>query len=197
MSALARLTWPRVTERLSLRPLTSDDIDAVWAYRSRDDVQRWLGGRVPDRAGFVDRVLRAERMRSTLVVEHDGVVVGDLMIVVQDGWGQRDVADRAAGTVAELGWVVDPAHHGRGLGSEAVTELVSLALAPAPHGLGLRRVTAGCFVANSASWRLMERVGLRREQHGVRDCLHRDLGWVDGYTYALLADEWSAMSLRD
>ena len=31
---------------------------------------------------------------------------------------------------------------------------------------------------------------MRREQHGVRDGWHADLGSIDGYTYAILADEW-------
>ena len=30
---------------------------------------------------------------------------------------------------------------------------------------------------------------MRREQHGIRDSWHAELGWVDGYTYAVLADE--------
>ena len=33
---------------------------------------------------------------------------------------------------------------------------------------------------------------MRREQHGVRDSFHADHGWIDGYTYAILADEWQA-----
>ncbi len=30
---------------------------------------------------------------------------------------------------------------------------------------------------------------MRREQHGIRDSWHAELGWVDGFTYAVLADE--------
>jgi RimJ/RimL family protein N-acetyltransferase len=56
--------------------------------------------------------------------------------------------------------------------------------------LGLRRVTAECFAENEASWRLMERVGMRRETHTVRESLHRSGEWLDGFGYALLADEW-------
>lgn len=56
--------------------------------------------------------------------------------------------------------------------------------------LGLHRVTAGCFADNTASWRVMEKVGMRREQHGVRDSWHASLGWLDGYTCAILAEEW-------
>jgi RimJ/RimL family protein N-acetyltransferase len=58
--------------------------------------------------------------------------------------------------------------------------------------LRLRRVFATCFADNTGSWRLMEKLGMRREAHNVRDSLHRDRGWLDGYTYALLADEWRA-----
>ena len=57
--------------------------------------------------------------------------------------------------------------------------------------LGLRRVRAACFADNEASWRLMEALGMRREQHSVRDSLHRSGRWLDGYTYALLAEEWN------
>ena len=58
--------------------------------------------------------------------------------------------------------------------------------------LELRRVFAICFADNAGSWRLMEKLGMRREAHNVKDALHRDRGWLDGYTYALLADEWAA-----
>ena len=35
---------------------------------------------------------------------------------------------------------------------------------------------------------------MRREQHGVRDSWHADLGWIDGFTYAILAEEWLSRS---
>jgi RimJ/RimL family protein N-acetyltransferase len=55
----------------------------------------------------------------------------------------------------------------------------------------VRRVTASCFLANDASWRLMERVGMRRELHSVAESLHRSGQWLDTVGYAVLADEWS------
>ncbi|MGB7818641.1 MAG: GNAT family N-acetyltransferase [Ornithinibacter sp.] len=56
--------------------------------------------------------------------------------------------------------------------------------------LGLRRATAGCNADNPASVRVLEKNGMRREQHGIEDSWHADLGWVDGYRYAILAREW-------
>jgi RimJ/RimL family protein N-acetyltransferase len=60
----------------------------------------------------------------------------------------------------------------------------------AVEDLGVHRVTANCFLDNDASWRLMERVGMRREAHAVRESLHRSGRWLDVVGYALLADEW-------
>ena len=57
--------------------------------------------------------------------------------------------------------------------------------------LALRRLHADCFFDNERSWRLMERLGMRRELHSVRESLHRTKGWLDGLCYALLAQEWN------
>ena len=46
------------------------------------------------------------------------------------------------------------------------------------------------YADNAASVRILEKLGMRREQHGVRDSWHAERGWVDGFTYAILADEW-------
>ena len=46
--------------------------------------------------------------------------------------------------------------------------------------LGLRRVYAQCFEANTASWRLMEKLGMRRERHTRRESLHHSGQWLDG-----------------
>ena len=122
------------------------------------------------------------------MLERDGELIGDLMVAVGDAWAQAEVTEQAKGLQAELGWVLDPAHEGHGYATEAVRELLRLCFAD----LGLRRVEAGCFAANTPSWRLMERVGMRRESHTRRDALHRSGEWMDGMAYGLLAEEWLA-----
>jgi RimJ/RimL family protein N-acetyltransferase len=183
---LEAVEWPVRTERLLLRRGTPDDVDATWAFRRLPQVQEWLTAGTATYTGYRERYLGAERMADALVVELDGRVIGDLMLKVEDGWAQEEVADQAKGVQAELGWTLDPAFGGRGYATEAVHALIGLCFGP----LGLRRVHADCFLDNEPSWRLMERVGMRREQHGVRDSLHWTKGWVDGVTYALLAEEW-------
>ncbi len=182
------LTWPMRTDRLLLRPLDPGDVAAVFEYRRLPEVTEWVGSRVTDLDDFTGRILDRTSGTDHLVVEHDAVIVGDLMLDVQDAWGQREVADRAARTQGLLGWNFHPDHHGRGYATEAVGELLRICF----DDLGLRRVEAECFAANEPSWRLMERLGMRREIHSIAESLHRDRGWVDGLGYALLAEEWRA-----
>ena len=118
----------------------------------------------------------------------DGIVVGQASVWAVDGMGQTGHETEFVGREGRLAYFVHPDHAGRGLATMLATD----ALANAFGRLGLRRVQAGCFADNIASWRVMEKVGMRREQHGVRDSFHADLGWLDGYTYAILADEWQA-----
>ncbi|MFI2754034.1 GNAT family N-acetyltransferase [Cellulomonas sp. P22] len=180
------VAWPLTTERLLLRPAAPADAAAVWRYRRRPEVARWMTAAPVDEAAFTTRFVEPERLGPTLVVEHDGAVIGDLMLRVEDGWGQAEVASATIGTQAELGWAFDPDVHGRGFAAEAAGRLIAACFTD----LGLRRVTAGCFLDNEPSWRLMERLGMRREGTFRADSLHRDGGWLDSCTYALLRDEW-------
>jgi RimJ/RimL family protein N-acetyltransferase len=110
------------------------------------------------------------------------------MLKVQDAWAQEEVAEQAKGVQGELGWTFDPAFGGKGYATEAVRALIDLSFGP----LALRRLHADCFFDNERSWRLMERLGMRRELHSVKESLHRTKGWLDGLSYALLAEEWNA-----
>jgi RimJ/RimL family protein N-acetyltransferase len=185
------LEHPLRTDRLTLRPARVEDADATWTYRQLDPVNEWLTGCPADIDGYRELFTDPIRLASTVVVQlghhPDAEVIGDLMLRREDAWAQLEVATRARGAQAELGWVLDPSHTGHGYATEAVRELLRHCLAD----LGLHRVTAGCFLANDASWRLMERVGMRRETHAVRESLHRSGRWLDTVAYAVLADEWT------
>ena len=188
----AAIAWPVHTERLTLRPPTIHDAETTWQFRRLPEVGRWLTEEHSDVDAYRDLFLTRNRFATTVVVEVDAHVIGDLMLDIQDAWGQAEVADRAKGTQAELGWVLHPDHTGHGYATEAVRALLDIAF----NGLGLRRVTAACFAANEASWRLMERLGMRRETHNVRDSLHRSGDWLDGMVHALLAEEHQAAAPR-
>jgi RimJ/RimL family protein N-acetyltransferase len=190
LADVAALDWPRHTERLTLRPIVTDDFKALWQIRRQESVGRWMTSSSTDWDRFVEVMSDADRMAKTLVIERAGVVIGDLMIAPEDAWAQSEVADRAAGVQAEIGWCLDPAAEGHGYATEAVRELIRISF----EELGLRRLIANAFAANEPSWRLMERVGMRREVYTVKESLHRSGEWMDGIGYALLAEEWSGLA---
>ncbi|MFI7455770.1 GNAT family N-acetyltransferase [Nonomuraea sp. NPDC049714] len=185
---LDTLDWPISTERLLLRRAAPDDLDATWAFRQLPETHEWVAAATETYDDYRERFLREERLVDLLIVELDGRVIGDLTLKVQDGWAQEEVADQAESVQGELGWTLDPSYGGKGYATEAVRALIDISF----KSLGLRRLQADCFYDNESSWRLMERVGMRREQHTVRDSLHRTKGWLDGLSYALLAEEWPA-----
>lgn len=182
------LQWPVRSLRLTIRPAVPADVEATWRFRRLPSVGRWITSCSSSLEEYRRRFEDPDRLAETLVIELDGAVIGDLMLDIQDAWAQAEIKDQARSVQAELGWCLSPEHEGHGYATEAVRELIRICF----EDLGLRRVTANCFADNGASWRLAERVHMRREQHTIRDSLHRSGEWLDGLGYALLADEWRA-----
>lgn len=184
---LSPVDWPVTTERLRIRPAVEADADAVFDIRTIEAVGTWLSEWPRDREDYRERFVERGYLTRTLIVETlVGEQIGDLFLSIRDGWAQRPVVDRAEAIEAEIGWCFHPDHQGKGYATESVSALLDLCFGD----FGLRRVTAVCFAVNEPSWRLMERLGMRREAHTIGDSLHATLGWQDGYTYALLAQDW-------
>ena len=188
--ALARIHWPVRTDRLLLRPATPADAAAAWQWRRLPEVSRWITSAPTTYEAFREYFVSPGWLARALIVERDDQPIGDLMLRVTDAWAQSEVADQARGVQAELGWCLHPAQQGHGYASEAVAALIGVCF----DQLGIRRIEASCFAENEPSWRLMERLGMRREVHAAAESLHRSGRWLDGYTYALLAAEWHSAS---
>jgi RimJ/RimL family protein N-acetyltransferase len=182
------IDWPVRTERLTLRAATPEDLRAVYEIRALPEVARWM----PDLPTSYDAWLLAQGQRGgverMVVVLLGDTVIGHLYLHVEDAWAQVEVRERASGAQAEVGWAFDPAHQGQGYATEAVRAVLGQCF----DVLGVRRVVALAFADNGPSLRVMEKVGMRREALMVKESLHRELGWLDGVSYALLEEEWRA-----
>lgn len=181
--------WPMRVGTLLLRDAVEDDIEPLLAVRNDRLVNRFMLRTFVDPETFRREWLTAPDSETdfSCVAELDGQVVAMGFLDVVDGMGQPGMPQRTEGAI---GYIVDPAFGGRGFGSDLARGL----LAAAFQGLRLRRVTAGCNADNPASVRVLEKAGMRREQHGVQDSWQAELGWVDGYQYALLEREWHAQA---
>jgi RimJ/RimL family protein N-acetyltransferase len=189
MTSIDNVSWPLTTERLSIRRAEESDAAAFYGYRRLREVSDSLPRLSNDEANVAERFRDGDFRKVTLVIEVDGRMVGDLYLSISDAWAQAEVQDRTVDAQAEIGWALDPAYQGRGLALEAARRLMALCF----DDLGVHRVVATCFADNERSWRLMEKLGMRREAHNVKESLHRERGWLDAFTYALLEDEWQQM----
>jgi ribosomal-protein-alanine N-acetyltransferase len=91
---------------------------------------------------------------------------------------------RGAFQCAYLGYWVDVEHCGQGLAGELVARVVRFAF----DDLGLHRVQAAVMPENSASQRVLRRLGFRLEGRATR-YLEIAGAWRDHDIFALLADE--------
>ncbi len=62
--------------------------------------------------------------------------------------------------------------------------------------LNLHRIEARTNSGNTASWRLMERLGMVQEAR-LRDAVIRDGKWLDSLIYGTLAREWKTKHERE
>jgi RimJ/RimL family protein N-acetyltransferase len=176
---------PLTTERLDLRPFVVGDLDAFLAYRSREDVARYLLTGPLDRQSGAAALQKAMAATSldregddldlAMVRRDTGELIGDVLLM------RRSDEHR----MAELGFSVHPDHHGKGYAREAAERMLRVAFEDA----GLHRVIGRCDARNDASAGLLRRLGMRHEAHFVRN------GWVQGrwadeLVFAILEDEW-------
>ena len=186
-----RPDYPIRTERLLLRPLTSGDVDALHAYRSRADVCRYVPFESMDRRQIADRVagqwagttLTAEGQFLMLGVElaQTGDLVGDVILMFHSRLHRS----------GEIGYVFDPRFAGRGYATEAARELLRLGF----EDLGLHRIVARLDERNDASARVARRLGMRQEARLVDNEMFKG-EWTSELDFAMLAAEWAAAGDR-
>ena len=105
-----RVSWPVRTPRLTIRPAAADDLPRLYEIRSAPGVSEWLTASATSYDEFLALQGTPERLACTLVVEHEGGIVGDLYLAVDSPWSQREVRDEAAQTRGEIGWCIDPSY---------------------------------------------------------------------------------------
>jgi len=178
---------PIETERLILRPFTSDDFDALYAYQSRPDVTRWLEWDTRTEAEVRDALAR--KMQSVAIVDE-----GDVLALAME---RRDTGELIGDVIlhlasvehrtGEIGYIVHPDHQGHGFASEACREVLRIAF----EGVRLHRVIGRLESRNVASARVLQKLGMRREARFVDNEMIKG-EWTGEDVYAILDREWRA-----
>ena len=175
---------PITTERLTLRRLQPTDSAALLAIYGNEDNARfefwppWSVEQVDDLIySQADIYLGDPGVPFVLAATKTDNLIGSVQLTI------NSVEDRQG----ELGFTFHSEFGGRGLATEAVNAALGYAFAT----MGMHRMFAAVDTRNERSWKLMERIGMRREAHFVHANLEGD-GWIDDYTYAMLETEWHA-----
>lgn len=178
--------WPLETSRLILRPFVAEDLEAVHAMQSDEEVVRYLYGEAKsphETRELLDRKIagsawtaEGDWLGAAVVERASGTTVGDISL----NWvSERD-------RTAEIGFIFDPRHQGKGFATEAARALLEWSFETA----GLHRVIGRLEARNTASARVLEKLGMRLEAHFVENEWVKD-EWQSELVYAILDREWT------
>ncbi|MGB8859819.1 MAG: GNAT family N-acetyltransferase [Ilumatobacteraceae bacterium] len=172
------------TPRLTIRVARVADAPVFAAYRSDPEIAKYQDWDMPYQA---DRALTrlaaleafddvAEGEWISFAIEHAGEVIGDVVANIHEGGG-----------IAEIGFTIATAHHGRGYAGEAASAMVDHLI----ERHGVHRIVAGLDPGNVASMRVLEKLGMRKECLApAAYCVRGE--WVDDLRYAMTAADRAA-----
>lgn len=182
--------WPIRIDDLVFRDPVEADVEALQSFRNDPRVNHFMVRTHvdPDELRREWLAVPDSPTEFSCVVERDGQVVAMGFLDVVDGPGQPGAP---AGTDGLIGYIVDPRFAGQGIGTATARALLRAAF----DDLGLRRVTAAAYADNPGSVGILERAGMRRERLSRQALWHAELGWLDEVGYALLAEEWAALTV--
>lgn len=167
------------TERLFLRPISLSDVEAVFAYRSNAEVNRYQGW-IPEVLTDVDSFIRNRVspefgvpdtwFQFVIILKENSELIGDLGV-------HFHAEDNSQ---VELGITLSARHQQKGFASEAVQSVIRFLFSDCAK----EKITASIDPRNMASIRLFERLGFCLEAH-IRNSGFINNEWVDDLIYEL------------
>ena len=171
------------TVRLTLRPFAPQDAESClrnWAadeeiYRylsaqpqTADEVREWLSS--------ADEAYADPRTYYWAIEEtHCGEVVGELFV---DNFG-------TSSRRCEMDWKIGTAFQGKGYAAEAARAAIEYLI----REVGFHRIEAKCCTENTASERVMQKLGINKEGILRERFCGKDGRWHDLAEYSLLAHD--------
>ena len=170
------------TDRLVVRPAELGDERAIYSYRSNfieNKYQGWFPDSVEEvrehiKTNISQNIDVTDMWLQFAIIISENKLIGDI--------GVNLSADKMQ---AEVGCTLDKAFQGKGYATEALGAMIDyLFLTLKKH-----RITASIDPRNTASIRMVERLGFKKEAH-FRESLFIRGEWVDDVIYAILEKEW-------
>ena len=170
------------TERLIIRRFREEDWMDLYEYLSDEVVVAFEPYPVYTKEQAKEEAKNRESNESFYAVclKDSGKCIGNLYFHKEDfdTW--------------ELGYVFNRFYQKNGYAIESARALVDYSF----KAMGARRIVAKCSPKNTPSWKLMERLNMRREGLLLQNVYFKtdEEGnpiWLDTYEYAILKQEWN------
>ena len=174
------------TERLLLRPFRKDDLELIRGLYGSEEVLKYtpFDTMSADEAeSHLESIIREWgrpprcNYEMAVLLKDTGERIGRAHIEI----------DRDTDT-GMIGWLLRPEHWGHGY----ATEMTGVLIEHCFDAFHLHRVNAVCNPENIASWRVLEKCGMRREACLRKKCRYVKHGvsrWEDELEYAILSSE--------
>jgi [ribosomal protein S5]-alanine N-acetyltransferase len=178
------ITIPINTDRLIIREFTDADWSAFHEYSTQPEVlqfHKFTPQCEDDTRRFLSEIIASQsdspryRFEMAITLKTDGRVIGGCGLYL---FPQRD-------HTAAIGYVLNRDFWGHGYATETAKALVHVAFTD----MEMRRISTWCDTENTRSANVLERIGMRREGHFLKDRWHMG-EWRDSYAYAILKEEW-------
>jgi RimJ/RimL family protein N-acetyltransferase len=174
------------TTRLRLRHFVDSDLLAFMAYRNDPEVARyqsWESMNEPEARAFIQKQqeiqpgIPGQGFQIAIELKETGILIGDCYFIMNE-------LDNCQ---AEIGFSLSRAYQRQGFATEAVSCFINYAFLT----FNLHRIIAITDCENTASVALLERLGMRREGHFLKNIWFKGQ-WGDEYLYAMLEEEWQS-----
>ena len=175
------------TPRLLLRPFVPADVDDIFEYARDPEWGEFLLDSLPQpytrrsaEEFIADRMVAPGTQFSWAIVV-GGAGVGGIILSVD-----------AKHETGEIDYALAKAHWGRGFMAEAAGAVVDWGFGER----GLHRISSQADIRNRRSWRVMEKLGMRREGlfRSHRKAPRPGYPRIDMVFYSLLREEWEPVS---
>lgn len=174
------------TDRLRLRPFLHEDLELIKSLYGNEQILRYTP--------FDTMTADQAEQHLEQIAGGWGTPPGNnyemavLRKDTQEKIGRAHIAIDPETDTGMIGWFLMPEHWGQGYAAEMTPVLIDCCF----DRLHLHRVNAVCHPENVASWRTLEKCGMRREALLKKKCRYEKHGrtsWEDELEYAILASE--------
>ena len=172
------------TERLILRDFIKSDWEAVLAYQQDPLYLRyneWESRTADAVREFIQMFLDHQKQYPRIKFQFAITLRSTCQLIGNCGV-RKETVDAREG---DIGYELDPGHWGNGYATEAARAVVQFGFSE----LKLHRISAWCIADNTASARVLEKLGMRQEGR-LRDHQYFKGRWWDTLLYGILYDEW-------